>query len=90
MSTTNSITPEEYRALCEVWELDEDKSYVNTPQLVIPFIEYCRNNTNQSFWKALKWNHRRGMQTEFKLFISTCTNSITKVIGREYGAILSV
>jgi hypothetical protein len=46
MSTTNSITPEVYRALCEVWELDEDKSYVNTPQLVIPFIEYCWNNTN--------------------------------------------
>jgi hypothetical protein len=46
MSTTNSIAPEEYGAFCEVWELDEDESYANTPQFVIPFLEYCQNITN--------------------------------------------
>ena len=52
MSTTKSITPEEYRAFCEIWELDETEIIVNTPQVVIPSIEYGQNNTYWIFWRA--------------------------------------
>ena len=59
MSTTKSITPEEYRAFCKIWELDEDEIIENTPQIVIPSIEYGQNNTYWIFLESMKMESRK-------------------------------